>query len=70
MSQQLRQKYLSQIPNVDRILAKPEMVQLENRVPKGIILEAENTVHIGNVAEIFLTELLGHVLFPFEDIGL
>ncbi len=40
MSQQLRQKYLSHIPNVDRILAKPEMVQLENRVPKGIILEA------------------------------
>ena len=40
MSQQLRQKYLSRIPNVDRILAKPEMVQLENRVPKGIILEA------------------------------
>ena len=40
MSRQLRQKYLSHIPNVDRILAKPEMVQLENRVPKGIILEA------------------------------
>ena len=40
MSQQLRQKYLSRIPNVDRILAEPEMVQLENRVPRGIILEA------------------------------
>jgi L-seryl-tRNA(Ser) seleniumtransferase len=40
MSQQLRQKYLSRIPNVDHILSKPEMVQLENRYPKGIILEA------------------------------
>jgi L-seryl-tRNA(Ser) seleniumtransferase len=40
MSQQLRQKYLSQIPNVDRILAIPEMVQLGNRYPRGIILEA------------------------------
>ena len=27
-------------------------------------------VHIGNSAEVLLTELLGHVLFPFEDIGL
>jgi L-seryl-tRNA(Ser) seleniumtransferase len=40
MSQQLRQKYLSHIPNVDRILAEPEMVQLENLYPRGIILEA------------------------------
>jgi len=40
MSQQLRQKYLSQIPNVDHILSKPEMVQLGNRYPRGIILEA------------------------------
>ena len=40
MSQQLRQKYLSQIPNVDRILVEPEMVQMENRYPRGIILEA------------------------------
>ncbi len=40
MSQQLRQKYLSQIPNVDRILAKPEMVQMGNRYPRGILLEA------------------------------
>jgi L-seryl-tRNA(Ser) seleniumtransferase len=40
MSQQLRQKYLSQIPNVDHILSKPEMVQLRTRYPKGIILEA------------------------------
>jgi L-seryl-tRNA(Ser) seleniumtransferase len=40
MSQQLRQKYLSQIPNVDHILSNPEMVQLGNRYPKGIILEA------------------------------
>ena len=40
MSQQLRQKYLSRIPNVDRILANPAMVQLESRVSKGIILEA------------------------------
>ncbi len=40
MSQQLRQKYLSQIPNVDHILAKPEMVQLGNRYPRGILLEA------------------------------
>ena len=40
MSQQLRQKYLSQIPNVDHILCKPEMVHLTNRYPRGIILEA------------------------------
>jgi L-seryl-tRNA(Ser) seleniumtransferase len=40
MSQQLRQKYLSQIPNVDHILSKPEMVQLGSRYPRGIILEA------------------------------
>jgi len=40
MSQELRQKYLSQIPNVDHILSKPEMVQLGNRYPRGIILEA------------------------------
>ena len=40
MSQQLRQKYLSQIPNVDHILSKPQMVQLGNRYPRGIILEA------------------------------
>ncbi|MFB0505917.1 MAG: L-seryl-tRNA(Sec) selenium transferase [Thermodesulfobacteriota bacterium] len=40
MSQQLRQKFLSHIPNVDRILAEPEMVQLEKRFPRGIILEA------------------------------
>jgi L-seryl-tRNA(Ser) seleniumtransferase len=40
MSQQLRQKYLSQIPNVDQILSKPQMVQLENRYSRGIILEA------------------------------
>jgi L-seryl-tRNA(Ser) seleniumtransferase len=40
MSQQVRQKYLSQIPNVDHILSKPEMVQLGTRYPKGIILEA------------------------------
>ncbi|UCD70578.1 MAG: L-seryl-tRNA(Sec) selenium transferase [Syntrophobacterales bacterium] len=40
MSQQLRQKYLRYIPNVDHILSKPEMVQLGNRYPKGIILEA------------------------------
>lgn len=40
MSQQLRQKYLSQIPNVDRILAKPEMVQMGKRYPRGILLEA------------------------------
>jgi L-seryl-tRNA(Ser) seleniumtransferase len=40
MSRELRQKFLSHIPNVDRILAEPEMVQLENRFPRGIILEA------------------------------
>ena len=40
MAQQLRQKYLSQIPNMDHILSKPEMVQLGNRYPRGIILEA------------------------------
>lgn len=40
MSQQLRQKYLSQIPNVDHILSKPQMVQLGTRYPRGIILEA------------------------------
>jgi L-seryl-tRNA(Ser) seleniumtransferase len=40
MSQQLRQKYLSRIPNVDHILSKPEMVQLGTRYPKGIMLEA------------------------------
>ncbi len=40
MSQHLRQKFLSHIPNVDRILAEPEMVQLEDRFPRGIVLEA------------------------------
>jgi len=40
MTQGLRQKYLSQIPNVDHILSKPEMVQLGDRYPRGIILEA------------------------------
>jgi L-seryl-tRNA(Ser) seleniumtransferase len=40
MSQQLRQKYLSKIPNVDHILSKPEMVHLTNRFPRSIILEA------------------------------
>jgi L-seryl-tRNA(Ser) seleniumtransferase len=40
MTQGLRQKYLSQIPNVDYILSKPEMVQLGDRYPRGIILEA------------------------------
>lgn len=40
MSHQLRQKYLSNIPNVDRILARPEMVQLGKRFPREIILEA------------------------------
>ncbi len=40
MSRQLRQKYLSQIPNVDQILSKPQMVQLENRYSRGVILEA------------------------------
>jgi L-seryl-tRNA(Ser) seleniumtransferase len=40
MTQGLRQKYLSQIPNVDHILSTPEMVQLGDRYPRGIILEA------------------------------
>jgi len=40
MSQQLRQQYLSNIPNVDRILDRPEMVQLGTRFPRKIILEA------------------------------
>jgi L-seryl-tRNA(Ser) seleniumtransferase len=40
MSQQLRQQYLSNIPNVDRILDRQEMVQLGNRFPRKIILEA------------------------------
>jgi len=40
MSQQVRQKYLSHIPNVDRILAQPEMVRLGTLYPRGIILEA------------------------------
>jgi L-seryl-tRNA(Ser) seleniumtransferase len=40
MSQQLRQKYLSKIPNVDHILSKPEMVHLTDRFPRSIILEA------------------------------
>ena len=40
MSQQLRQKYLSKIPNVDHILSNPEMVHLTDRFPRSIILEA------------------------------